>query len=720
MLSLKCLKTTKYDIVTPLSGFISPNLPPSNKQGIITDLKKIMGYREAFRTVVQYSDDNCLNTAKVYLDGLLSITKYFPVVADTVRSSITWYSSVNPKQKISTKSFLVEAMCTLFNIAALYSQKAVDSLPSELTISVIDEACADLKLANGYLAAIQQELSHMCDEEAKLPEINPEAILGYRSLLSAQLHYLKAEKAKILRPESRRLFTTVYMGSHVRYDEALKHFRLSASPLPDDFIHFVQVMSKVAYSAALYYEGYMTQEELEDFDVHGSGKAYFCITKCYDMLREIRQSRVPGVAQRVVPLLAPFTLQVTESVKDVMAAWQLRRSMVPNNDSSFNMRASFLPDATLPPLTPSVDFSAILTDSERQQFAALSDAYAKYCASALSAMDESVQSMERSVEENLYAIQYHPIVEAASCKEGVAEYYDSLLRQLYEKEKKTPLDEVIARYHQKREELKRVMEDCDCEYNNVVRLMGLAPNRFTPAITNYLRNTLPQSIASNKRFVTTLDATEEKLKPWLEVKDSKVFSLVAEGNGAVVRQRISIPVDVEDDLSDVNKTANTKTELDDLRQRVAELKATAHHMAALHYKLTAAFFTNAAGRSSLSEAFPTFFMDCQNVIATCQQQAKTWNDYIVKLQTMLNCLKVRLMGVSHYKEKFGILDTLSLDDKAYHELERYAEYTDKCEQSIKVFDACINIIRSYSNCSVSCTLMIMVCWLGWRRGKKRE
>ena len=43
---------------------------------------------------------------------------------------------------------------------------------------MIDEACADLKLANGYLAAIQQELSRMCDEEAKLPEIDPEAILG--------------------------------------------------------------------------------------------------------------------------------------------------------------------------------------------------------------------------------------------------------------------------------------------------------------------------------------------------------------------------------------------------------------------------------------------------------------------------------------------------------------------------------------------------------------
>ena len=51
------------------------------------------------------------------------------------------------------------------------------------------------------------------------------------------------------------------------------------------------------------------------------------------MLREIRQSRVPGVVQRVVPLRAPFTLQVTESVKDVMAAWQLRVGVVWQRDA---------------------------------------------------------------------------------------------------------------------------------------------------------------------------------------------------------------------------------------------------------------------------------------------------------------------------------------------------------------------------------------------------
>ena len=71
------------------------------------------------------------------------------------------------------------------------------------------------------------------------------------------------------------------MGSHARYEEALKHFTKSAFPMPDAFVGFVTAMSKAVYCMALYYEGYMTQEQLEDFSIHGSGKAYFCISTCY-------------------------------------------------------------------------------------------------------------------------------------------------------------------------------------------------------------------------------------------------------------------------------------------------------------------------------------------------------------------------------------------------------------------------------------------------------
>ena len=50
------------------------------------------------------------------------------------------------------------------------------------------------------------------------------------------------------------------------------------------------------------------------------------------MLRELRVSKVPGVAQRVVPLLASFSVEVMESLKEVMNAWQLRVGVVPARD----------------------------------------------------------------------------------------------------------------------------------------------------------------------------------------------------------------------------------------------------------------------------------------------------------------------------------------------------------------------------------------------------
>ena len=66
---------------------------------------------------------------------------------------------------------------------------------------------------------------------------------------------------------------------------------------------------------------------------------------------------------------------------------------------------------------------------------------------------------------------------AASCKEGVSEYYEDLLSALYKKEREHPLEETIAHYHAKREELKEVMDDCDCDYSNVIRSIGMNPDR---------------------------------------------------------------------------------------------------------------------------------------------------------------------------------------------------------------------------------------------------
>ena len=83
---------------------------------------------------------------------------------------------------------------------------------------------------------------------------------------------------------------------------------------------------------------------------------------------------------------------------------------MPNTAASFNMRASILKDVTYPELTPSVDFSVILTPTEQKQFAALCSAFAKYAATDLDAMDRCVVEMENSIKEYLYTLEYYPIV----------------------------------------------------------------------------------------------------------------------------------------------------------------------------------------------------------------------------------------------------------------------------------------------------------------------
>ena len=68
-------------------------------------------------------------------------------------------------------------------------------------------------------------------------------------------------------------------------------------------------------------------------------------------------------------------------------------------------------------------------------------------------------------------------MEADSCRDGVPEYYKKMLSDLYKTERKDPLDGVIARYNDKRATLNQLMDTCDCEYSNIIRMIGINPNR---------------------------------------------------------------------------------------------------------------------------------------------------------------------------------------------------------------------------------------------------
>lgn len=124
------------------------------------------------------------------------------------------------------------------------------------------------------------------------------------------------------------------MSVHRHYDEAIKSFQRSTLPLPDEFIAHLEAMSQLCYGIALYYEGYMSAEQLEDFSQHGSGKAYYCITQLkvgvgcgghvQSIMETLSASRVPSVVQKVMPIVRSLQPAVQEQSRSVMGAWQLR------------------------------------------------------------------------------------------------------------------------------------------------------------------------------------------------------------------------------------------------------------------------------------------------------------------------------------------------------------------------------------------------------------
>ena len=58
------------------------------------------------------------------------------------------------------------------------------------------------------------------------------------------------------------MFVCLYMGSSSLYKTALESFQKSSNP--EALVEISGAMQKLMYAMALYYQGYMTQEELAD------------------------------------------------------------------------------------------------------------------------------------------------------------------------------------------------------------------------------------------------------------------------------------------------------------------------------------------------------------------------------------------------------------------------------------------------------------------------
>lgn len=90
------------------------------------------------------------------------------------------------------------------------------------------------------------------------------------------MQYLKAMKARLQKGNHRRVFVVLFKGANRLYEEAISSLKKCSVELPNVLQH-LNAMKELCYIQALYYEVYMSKEDLNDVEVHGTGKASICL-----------------------------------------------------------------------------------------------------------------------------------------------------------------------------------------------------------------------------------------------------------------------------------------------------------------------------------------------------------------------------------------------------------------------------------------------------------
>lgn len=68
-------------------------------------------------------------------------------------------------------------------------------------------------------------------------------------------------------------------------------------------------------------------------------------------------------------------------------------------------------------------------------------------------------------------------MDATSVNLGLSEYYDQLLKGVYEKEKQKPLALLKSEYATEKKAFGEGIEEYDVSFNNLIRLMSMNPDK---------------------------------------------------------------------------------------------------------------------------------------------------------------------------------------------------------------------------------------------------
>ena len=99
-----------------------------------------------------------------------------------------------------------------------------------------------------------------------------------KNFICGEYQFVKSSLTILHYPNNHQVCVPVLTASRNYYRSAYDFFSKSSNRMKQDLIDFCEAMSQYTHALALYHEGYMTSEQLEDYNVHGRGKAYRCMT----------------------------------------------------------------------------------------------------------------------------------------------------------------------------------------------------------------------------------------------------------------------------------------------------------------------------------------------------------------------------------------------------------------------------------------------------------
>lgn len=158
-------------------------------------------------------------------------------------------------------------------------------------VAILQEASNTINTAYALVSYIINHLSYTFVELKQIPEMTMDNLKGVllinfselqlRTLLYAEYQFLKSQIAVCKFRNQKQAFVYLFTCARDLYHKAKEYFSKSSIQINKDVIDFCDSMSYYCYAYALYYEGYMSPADLQDFSKHGRGKAFYCMNKYF-------------------------------------------------------------------------------------------------------------------------------------------------------------------------------------------------------------------------------------------------------------------------------------------------------------------------------------------------------------------------------------------------------------------------------------------------------